>query len=79
MKDTEVKVLSTTFTKQPTETKFNGSRTSLNLNQDFHFQEKFSNSRYKYVKVHQGTSCILFHSGFIYAFRMKNVFIFQQL
>lgn len=44
MKDIEVKVLSTTFTKQPTETKFNSSRTSLNLNQDFHFQEKFLNS-----------------------------------
>ena len=44
VKDIEVKVLSTTFTKQPTETKFNSSRTSLNLNQDFNFQEKFSNS-----------------------------------
>ena len=44
MKDIEVKTLSTTFTKQPTETKFNSSRTSLNLNQDFNFQEKFSNS-----------------------------------
>ena len=44
MNDIEVKVSLTTFTKQPTETKFNGSRTSLNLNQDFHFQEKFSNS-----------------------------------
>ena len=44
MKDIELKALSTTFTKQPTETKFNGSRTSLNLNQDFHFQEKVSNS-----------------------------------
>ena len=43
VKDIEVKVLSTTFTR-PTETKFNSSRTSLNLNQDFHFQEKFSNS-----------------------------------
>ena len=44
MKDIEVKALATTFTKQPTETNFNSSRTSLNLNQDFHFQEKFSNS-----------------------------------
>ena len=44
VKDIEVKALSTTFTKQTTETKFNSSRTSLNLNQDFNFQEKFSNS-----------------------------------
>ena len=44
VKDIEVKALATTFTKQPTEIKFNSSRTSLNLNQDFHFQEKFSNS-----------------------------------
>ena len=44
MKDIEVKALSTTFTKQPTETNFNSSRTTLNLNQDFNFQEKFSNS-----------------------------------
>ena len=31
VKDIEVKALSTTFTKQPTETNFNSSRTSLNL------------------------------------------------